>query len=109
VRKEINFCVKTNIDVIGVIENMSGFVCPHCSKCSEIFPPISGGATSMCEKMSVPLMAKVPLEPQLLLSCEKGKCYMEAFPESPTGKVFSEIVNKINDYEQKNRNHKSSS
>lgn len=54
-------------------------------------------------------MAKVPLEPQLLLSCEKGKCYMEAFPESPTGKVFSEIVNKINDYEQKNRNHKSSS
>lgn len=45
VRKEINFCKKTNLKVIGVVENMSGFVCPHCDCKSEIFPPVTGGAT----------------------------------------------------------------
>ncbi|UKZ72490.1 cytosolic Fe-S cluster assembly factor cfd1 [Trichoderma virens FT-333] len=37
VRKELNFCVKTGIRVLGVVENMSGFVCPHCSECTDIF------------------------------------------------------------------------
>jgi Mrp family chromosome partitioning ATPase len=45
VRKEISFCKKTNTNIIGVVENMAGFVCPHCKCKSEIFPPVSGGAT----------------------------------------------------------------
>lgn len=44
VRKEINFCKKTETKVLGVVENMSGFVCPHCSCESQIFPPVTGGA-----------------------------------------------------------------
>jgi Mrp family chromosome partitioning ATPase len=76
VRKEINFCKKTETPIIGVVENMSGFVCPNCECESQIFPPITGGATKMCNDMQVPLLTQIPLEPKLLLSCESGKCFM---------------------------------
>lgn len=66
VRKEINFCKKTKTRVLGVIENMSGFICPGCKCESQIFPPTTGGATKMCEDMEVPLMSQMPLEPLLL-------------------------------------------
>lgn len=48
VRKEVNFCKKTETPILGVVENMSEFVCPHCDCSSQIFPPVSGGATKMC-------------------------------------------------------------
>merc|ERR1719150_1060994 len=51
VRKEINFCRKVNLPVIGVIENMSGFVCPSCGHVEAIFSPSTGGAEAMCERM----------------------------------------------------------
>ena len=63
VRKELNFCTKTNTKIIGVVENMSGFVCPGCSKESQIFAPVSGGAGKMCEDFKVPLLSRIPLEP----------------------------------------------
>lgn len=72
VRKEINFCKKTETPVIGVVENMSGFVCPSCKCESQIFPPVSGGATSMCEEMDCELLGSIPLDPNLLLSTEGG-------------------------------------
>lgn len=56
---------------------MSTFVCPHCQGESKVFPPVSGGAEKMCKDMNVPLLGRVPLEPNLLLSCEKGACYMK--------------------------------
>lgn len=95
VRKEINFCKKTKIPILGVIENMSGFVCPNCKCESIIFPPITGGATKMCQEMEIPLLTQMPLEPQLLVACEKGKCYVQEFPESITAQKFNEIVSKI--------------
>ena len=49
VRKEISFCLKTKLRILGVVENMSGFVCPHCKCQSQIFAPSSGGASKMCE------------------------------------------------------------
>jgi len=95
VRKEVNFCKKTKTNVLGVIENMSGFVCPNCKCESQIFPPVTGGATKMCLDMGIPLLAQVPLEPSLLLSCEKGKCYMAECPDSVTATKFKEIVEKL--------------
>jgi Mrp family chromosome partitioning ATPase len=76
VRKEINFCKKTETPVLGVVENMSGFVCPHCACQSQIFPPVTGGAEKMCQDMNVELLGRVPLEPKLLLSCEAGQCFV---------------------------------
>lgn len=95
VRKEINFCKKTGLNVIGVVENMSGFVCPNCACKSEIFPPITGGAQKMCLEMGVPLLTQIPLEPKLLLACEGGKSFVKEFPESVTASKFNEIVTKV--------------
>ena len=95
VRKELNFCVKTKTNVIGVVENMSGFVCPGCKLTTQIFPPVSGGAEKMCQDFNVPLLSQIPLEPQLLMSTEKGKCYMKEFPDSITATKFEEITGKV--------------
>jgi Mrp family chromosome partitioning ATPase len=95
VRKEINFCIKINLPIIGVIENMSGFVCPHCNKATEIFEPNSGGAKKMCEEFKLNLIAKIPLEPIILNTSEKGKCFIKEYPESETSKQFNEIISVI--------------
>ncbi|EDK97313.1 nucleotide binding protein 1, isoform CRA_b, partial [Mus musculus] len=63
VRKEISFCHKVKLPIIGVVENMSGFICPKCKKESQIFPPTTGGAEAMCQDLRIPLLGKVPLDP----------------------------------------------
>jgi Mrp family chromosome partitioning ATPase len=49
VRKEISFCLKTGTKIIGIVENMSGFVCPNCSHHCDIFKPVTGGAKEMAK------------------------------------------------------------
>jgi Mrp family chromosome partitioning ATPase len=60
VRKEANFCVKTNIPVLGVIENMSGYACPCCGEVSNLFS--SGGGQVMAQELSLPFMGSVPID-----------------------------------------------
>ncbi|CZR40674.1 uncharacterized protein FPRO_10264 [Fusarium proliferatum ET1] len=71
VRKELNFCTKTNIRVLGVVENMSGYVCPHCSECTDIFG--SGGGKSMAEEFNVPFLGSVPMDAQFISLVEEGR------------------------------------
>lgn len=71
VRKELNFCKKTGIRVLGVVENMSGFVCPNCSECTNIF--MSGGGEVMAQDFKVPFLGRVPIDPQFLVLIETGK------------------------------------
>jgi len=71
VRKELNFCTKTGIRVLGVIENMSGFVCPNCSECTNIF--MSGGGEVMAKDFNVRFLGRVPIDPQFLVLIETGK------------------------------------
>ncbi|KAK3366309.1 P-loop containing nucleoside triphosphate hydrolase protein [Lasiosphaeria ovina] len=70
VRKELNFCAKTGIRVLGVVENMSGFVCPNCSECTNIF--MSGGGEVMANDFGVPFLGRVPIDPQFLVLIEAG-------------------------------------
>lgn len=71
VRKELNFCAKTSLKVLGVVENMSGFVCPHCSECTDIFG--SGGGKVMAEEFSVPFLGSIPMDAQFIGLIEEGK------------------------------------
>lgn len=70
VRKELNFCAKTAIKVLGVVENMSGFVCPHCSECTDIFG--SGGGRVMAEEFKVAFLGAVPMDAQFIALLEEG-------------------------------------
>ncbi|KAJ5689328.1 Cytosolic Fe-S cluster assembly factor cfd1, partial [Penicillium macrosclerotiorum] len=60
VRKEANFCVKTSIPVLGVIENMSGYACPCCGEVSNLFS--SGGGEVMAQQLNIPFMGRVPVD-----------------------------------------------
>lgn len=55
--------------MLGVVENMSGFVCPKCNVASQIFPPSSGGAEAMAKTLSVPFLGRLPLDPRIGTSC----------------------------------------
>lgn len=95
VRKELSFCIKTNLNILGVIENMSGFTCPNCKCDTEIFSPDTGGALKMCKEFNVDLITKIPIDIELLKSCDKGKCYYEVYPDKTTSKSFKSIVDLI--------------
>ena len=71
VKKELNFCVKTGINVIGVVENMSGFVCPNCSECTNVFS--SGGGKVMAQEFNVRFLGSVPIDPQFVMLVETGR------------------------------------
>uniref|UniRef100_A0A8B9R5H9 NUBP iron-sulfur cluster assembly factor 1, cytosolic n=1 Tax=Astyanax mexicanus TaxID=7994 RepID=A0A8B9R5H9_ASTMX len=92
VRKEIRFCQKVQLPVIGVVENMSAFVCPKCKNTSQIFPPTTGGAQRMCEELGLTLLGKVPLDPRIGRSCDEGKSFLNEVPDSPAAAAYQTIV-----------------
>ncbi|HDP80965.1 MAG TPA: ATP-binding protein [Spirochaetes bacterium] len=97
VRKSITFCKKLGVPVIGVIENMSGFICPHCGGRSDIFK--SGGGESMAGGMGVPFLGSIPLEGSITQKADTGSPFISAEdgPES-LKKSFRDIVAKIARY-----------
>ncbi|XP_016279489.2 cytosolic Fe-S cluster assembly factor NUBP1 isoform X4 [Monodelphis domestica] len=98
VRKEINFCHKVKLPIIGVVENMSGFICPKCKNESQIFPPTTGGAEVMCQDLKVPLLGKVPLDPQIGKSCDNGQSFLTEVPDSPATLAYRNIIQRIQDF-----------
>lgn len=70
VRRSIRFCQKLDIPVLGVVENMSGFVCPKCGEITHIFK--SGGGENMAAEMKVPFFGRVPLDPRIGLASDDG-------------------------------------
>ncbi|XP_053974864.1 cytosolic Fe-S cluster assembly factor NUBP1 homolog isoform X3 [Hylaeus anthracinus] len=95
VRKEIDFCRKVNIPILGVIENMSIFVCPKCKNAVEIFPASTGGGRAMAKQLNVEFLGSLPLDPLLTRCCDEGKNFLTEVPESPTIFKLQEIVQKI--------------
>ena len=91
-RKEVDFCNKTKTKVLGVVENMSGFICPHCNKSTDIFTANTGGAEVMCKEFNLDLIARIPLEPVILQSTEKGVCFVKEYKDSGTAKEIEKIV-----------------
>jgi Mrp family chromosome partitioning ATPase len=71
VKKEINFCRKTGVDILGVVENMAGFVCPNCSECTNVFS--KGGGEAMAQEFNVPFLGNVPIDPMFIRLIEEGK------------------------------------
>ena len=93
VRKSITFCRKLNMPVIGVLENMSGFICPYCGKQVDIFS--IGGGKQLAEEMGVPFLGRIPLDPQVVTSGDKGIPYAQGFPDSRTTRAFREAIEPI--------------
>lgn len=92
VRKELDFARKVGLPVLGVVENMSAFVCPKCKMTSEIFPKNTGGAAQMAHEMSVPFLGSVPLDPSLGRCCDEGINFIQRHAGSPTVEAVRNIV-----------------
>ena len=93
VSKSINFCSKLNMPVIGVIENMSGFVCPHCGKETLLFK--SGGGESLSKEAGVPFLGRIPLDPELVESCDEGRPYLYHYSRAGTARAFEKAFKPI--------------
>ncbi len=95
VRKSVNFCKQLNMPVIGVIENMSGFTCPHCGTVTDIFK--NGGGREMAEDMGIPYLGEIPIESHIVASGDSGDPFhiSTGTGETPAQKSFSSIVDTI--------------
>jgi ATP-binding protein involved in chromosome partitioning len=93
VRRSIKFCELLDLAVLGVIENMAGFVCPHCGKVTDVFS--KGGGEAMAKKTGVPLLASVPLDPTIVEAGDAGKPYIYHYSKSPAAKAFIEALGPI--------------
>jgi MinD superfamily P-loop ATPase len=90
VRKAIGFCSTLELPVLGVIENMSGFVCPHCGETTDVF--LSGGAEAMAADVGVPFLGRIPMDPAVVQAGERGVPHVQAFAGSPTAAAFRAVV-----------------
>lgn len=94
VRKEIDFCRKVGIPILGLVENMSGFVCPNCKGESQIFAATTGGADAMAKELGLEVLGKIPLDPRIGKMCDEGKSFLDEFPDSPATAAYLDIVDR---------------
>ncbi|OCK94558.1 P-loop containing nucleoside triphosphate hydrolase protein [Cenococcum geophilum 1.58] len=95
VRKEVDFCRKAGIRILGIVENMSGFVCPGCKHESQIFRASTGGARKLAETQGIPFLGAVPLDPRIGMACDYGESFLDAYPDSPACKALKGVVRRV--------------
>jgi Mrp family chromosome partitioning ATPase len=97
VRREINFCQKTRVPILGIVENMSGFVCPKCKGESVVFPSKfgEGAGERLSREFGFPVLGKVPLDPRLMAACEEGVALRDLHPDSPAVIALDAVVDKL--------------
>ncbi len=96
VRRAVNFAKALNMPVIGIIENMSGFVCPHCGARVDVFS--KGGGEKIAKDLNIPLLGKIPLDPRVAESGDSGIPFILTHKDSEVSKAFMEIVEKIENF-----------
>ncbi|KAK4473634.1 hypothetical protein MN116_002986 [Schistosoma mekongi] len=90
VRREIGFCNKTNIKVIGLIENMSGFVCPNCTQCTNVFS--YGGAEALAVEKNVQFLGRLPIDPALTVACDRAGDFQSKIYTSENTRLLTEKI-----------------
>ena len=101
VRKSISFCRALKVPVIGVVENMSGFVCPRCGEVTNVFR--SGAGRRIAKDMGVPYLGSIPMDPNVAEASDAGQPFIHAFATSPTAKIMQEIIKPIEELNQKGK------
>jgi ATP-binding protein involved in chromosome partitioning len=85
-----------SMPIIGVVENMSGYVCPSCGEKVDIFQ--AGGGKKMAEEAAISFLGKIPIDPKISASSDKGIPFVTEQPDSPASKAFLEIVEEVEEY-----------
>lgn len=90
VAKSISFCKKLSFPVLGLVENMAYFQCPDCGKKYELFR--SGAAQTLSDKFQVPVLGRIPIDPQVCEGGDAGTPFMQRFPGSAAAGAFAQVV-----------------
>ncbi|MDO8691674.1 MAG: P-loop NTPase, partial [Dehalococcoidia bacterium] len=92
-RKATLLCKKAGVRIFGIIENMSGFVCPKCGERVDIMS--SGGGQKLAEEMDVPFLGRIPMDPRLSQCSDEGIPFVFKYPESSASIDLNLIVDRI--------------
>ncbi len=93
VRKSITFCRQLKLPVIGVVENMSGFTCPHCGEVVDLFK--TGGGEAMAKSMNVPFLGRIPLDPKVVNAGDDGTPYVYAYSKTPSAASLERVADSV--------------
>ena len=93
VGKSIAFCNQLGMRIAGLVENMSGFQCPHCGEWTPIFK--SGGGEALAKRYGLPFLGKIPIVPEAVEEGDAGRPLVAAQPESPAAKAFMSMVDQL--------------
>jgi Mrp family chromosome partitioning ATPase len=97
VRRCITFCQKADLPIAGVLENMSGYVCPQCGVHADLFG--TGGGERLALEMSVPFLGRIPIDPRIVGCGDAGSCLLEAHPESPAAQSYLMLAGRLHERE----------
>lgn len=95
VRKSLKFAGLLNLPVLGIVENMSGFVCPCCGETVDIFK--TDGTLETAKDFETEVLGKIPLDPQVVNATDSGKPYVTSYAETTAGKAMAQIGQKVMD------------
>lgn len=92
VRRSVSFCRTLEAPILGIVENMSGFLCPHCGKATDVFA--RGGGEALAAEAGVPFLGRIPLDPRVVESGDHGRPFALR-ADSPAAEAFAEIVRRL--------------
>ncbi len=93
VRKSINFCKTVKMDILGVVENMSGFKCPHCDEVVDLFG--RGGGERTAETFGLAFLGKIPFDPNVVTAGDTGVSFQETYPDAEATEAFTSVARKV--------------
>ncbi len=92
-RKSVTFSRQLQVPVVGIVENMSGLICPHCGKEIDLFK--IGGGERAAQEMGVPFLGRVPIDPEIVQDSDRGAPFVLSHPDSKAAHTFREIAKRV--------------
>lgn len=93
VRKEITFCNKTQINILGIVENMNGFTCPNCAECTPIFA--ADGGKALAAYTNIPVWGTLPIDPRVGVLSRDCRSVLSGLANTPVADVFRGMVQRL--------------
>jgi ATP-binding protein involved in chromosome partitioning len=93
VRKAVGMFKQLNIPILGVIENMSYFLCEHCNERTEIFG--HGGGQRMSDDLAIPFLGEIPIDTRVRTGGDEGRPIVSVFPDAPAAQAFADVAGKV--------------
>jgi ATP-binding protein involved in chromosome partitioning len=103
VKKAVTFAKQMGVPIIGIVENMSGFICPDCGAKVNIFR--TGGGKKIAEDLSIPYLGSIPIDPKICDDSDNGLSFIAENETSPAAKAFMDIVQKIEHFLENKDTH----